>query len=252
MAEFKIQIAGRVAAVSSLFESTRDYCRAYLTEKEPDFSVTVAREDMDFEQAALRQEAIEEGIRIRQFPEPFLERTAIQRKVAEQLIDWDTLLFHGSAVAVDGEGYLFTAGCGTGKSTHTRFYREVFGHRAVMVNDDKPFLRIMEEGVLVCGAPWSGKHGLDTNIAVPLKGVCILRRGTENRIWRIAPEAAEAMVRKQSACPLNPGRIPKFHSLVDALLEKTAFYEMECRKDPRAAEASWSAMSGKEGGKHRG
>lgn len=245
MAQFKIQIAGKVAAVSSIFESTRDYCRAYLTEKEPDFSVTVTREDLEFEQAALRQEAIEEGIRIRQFPEPFLERTAIQRKVAEHLIDWDTLLVHGSAVAVDGEGYLFTAGCGTGKSTHTRLWREVFGDRAVMVNDDKPFLRVMEDGVLVCGAPWSGKHGLDTNIAVPLKGICILRRGAENRIWRIAPEDAEAMVRKQSHRPSDPERLPQYHALVDAFMEKTVFYAMECNKNPRAAEVSYGFMSGK-------
>ena len=33
MAEFKIEIAGQVAAVTSLFESTRDYCCHYLTDR---------------------------------------------------------------------------------------------------------------------------------------------------------------------------------------------------------------------------
>ena len=46
MAEFSIEIAGSVIAVRSLFESTRDYCRAYLSEKPPRFSVAVAREDL--------------------------------------------------------------------------------------------------------------------------------------------------------------------------------------------------------------
>ena len=65
MAEFRIQIAGKTAAVTSLFDSTKDYCRAYLTEETPDFSVAVTREDLAFEQQALLEEALEEGIRPR-------------------------------------------------------------------------------------------------------------------------------------------------------------------------------------------
>ena len=243
MAEFTITIAGQTAAVTSLFESTRDYCRRYLTEEAPDFTVAVSREDMAFEQAALLREAMEEGIRPRVFTDPFLERAAIQRKVAEHLFDTDTLLLHGSAVAVDGVGYLFTAKCGTGKSTHTRFWREVFGSRAVMINDDKPFLRITEAGVLVCGGPWSGKHGLDTNITVPLKGICILERGSENRIGRITPREALPMLRGQSYVPLAREKFPRFEALADALAEKTALWRMQCTKDPRAALVSYEAMS---------
>ena len=244
MAEFVIEIAGRSVAVSSLFESTRDYCKNYLTRKEPDFSVAVTREDLVFEQEVLLQEAREEGIRPRIFPDPFLERASIQRKVAEHLFDSDTLLFHGSTVAVDGEAYLFTANCGTGKSTHTRLWRQVFGERAMMVNDDKPFLRISEEGVLACGAPWSGKHGLDTNITVPLKGICILERGSENRIWSIAPEEAMPMLEKQSCLPMAPDRMAKYRRLVDALAETCTFWQMQCTKDPEAAVVSFGAMSG--------
>ena len=50
MAQFLIEIAGYTGRIDSLFESTRDYCRKYLTESEVDFSVTVTREDLDFEQ----------------------------------------------------------------------------------------------------------------------------------------------------------------------------------------------------------
>lgn len=244
MADFKIQIAGQVAAVHSLFESTRDYCRFYLTRETPDFSVVTTREDLVFEQEAALEEARLEGFRVRTFPDPYLERAAIQRKVAEHLITCDTLLFHGSAVALDGEGYLFTAKSGTGKSTHTRLWRQVFGDRAVMVNDDKPFLRIAEGGVLVCGSPWSGKHGLDANITVPLKGICILDRGSENRIRQIPPEEAMPMLFKQSIPPLDPGRMPKYLELVHALGIKTPLWHMDCTKTPQAAMVSWEAMSG--------
>lgn len=236
MGTFCIGIAGRVARVHALFDSTRDYCRDYLTEEAPDFTVAVTREDMAREQEWLRQEALEEGLRPRVFTDPFLERTVIQRKVAQALLAYDTLLIHGSAVAVDGRGYLFTAKCGTGKSTHTRFWREVFGSRAVMINDDKPFLRITAEGALVCGAPWSGKHGLHSNITVPLQGICILDRGTENRIARLAPEEARSILKNQCQQPLTR------EDLLETLLEKVGLWHMFCTKDPAAAEVSHGAM----------
>ena len=243
MAQFLMKIAGYTASVTGLFDSTRDYCRKYLTEEKPDFAVSVTREDLVFEQEALRQEALEEGIKVRVFADPFLERTAIQRKVAEYLFDRSVLMTHGSTVAVDGRAYLFTAKCGTGKSTHVRLWRQMFGDRAVMVNDDKPFLKITETGVWAWGSPWSGKHGLDTNITVPLQGICILERGKENRIEKIAPEEALPMLLHQSYCPLDPEKRVRFEVLVKQLAEKSQLWHMYCNMDPSAAEVSHNAMS---------
>lgn len=243
MAEFNIKIAGSTAAVTSLFASTRDYCGKYLTEEAPQCHIAVSQEDLEFEQEALRQEALEEGIKIRKFTDPFLERTAIQRKLAEFLFDREVLMTHGSTVAVDGKAYLFTARCGTGKSTHTRLWRQVFGERAVMVNDDKPFLKITENDVLACGSPWSGKHGLDTNITVPLQGICILDRGLENRIESISAEEALPMLLHQSYCPLAPEKRQQFEALVARLAEKTPLWHMYCNMDPQAAEVSHKTMS---------
>ena len=245
MGEFSIKIAGKVIRVKSLFDSTRDYCRQYLSEETPDYCVEVVREELAFEQEAALEEARLEGFRPRIFTDPFLERAAIQRKVAEHLIADGVLLFHGSAVAVDGEGYLFTAKSGTGKSTHTRFWRQVFGDRAVMVNDDKPFLKITQRGVWVCGAPWSGKHGLDTNITVPLKGICLLERGAENRIQRACVQDLWERLLHESYCPADPARQEAFRSLVKTLGEHTLLWRMECTRDPQAAQIAWEAMAGK-------
>ncbi len=243
MAEFSIRIAGYTPRITSLFDSTRDYCRKYLTEEAAEWDIAVTREDLAFEQEALRQEALEEGLRIRIFTDPFLERAAIQRKLAEYLFDRDILMTHGSTVAVDGKAYLFTAKCGTGKSTHTRLWRQVFGQRAVMVNDDKPFLKLTEAGVLACGSPWSGKHGLDTNVTLPLQGICILTRGKENRIQRISPEEAMPMLLHQSYCPVEQSKSARFEELVQLLAERTPLWRMECNMDPSAAEVSHNAMS---------
>ena len=243
MPEFKLKLAGRVAAVSSIFDSTPLFFHNYLTDEEADFSVSVNRADVDYERKMAYEEAIVEGFKPRNFPDTYLERLAIQRKIAENLFDYGVLLFHGSAVAVDGQCYLFTAKSGTGKSTHTRLWRQVFGDRAMMVNDDKPFLRFKDEGIFVCGSPWSGKHGLDTNTEVPLKAICLLERGTENQIFR--PETSIAyFLLQQSYRPMDARKAPKYMEMVDTLASSTELWQMRCNMSPEAATVSYTAMSG--------
>ena len=235
---FVIEIAGLATYVQPMFFSTREYCRHYLTERKPEFFVEVTGEDLIRQQATLDQEADEEGLRRRKFTEPFLERTVIQEKIAGELLKRGTLLLHGSTVAVDGQAYLFTAPCGTGKSTHTRLWRELFGDRAVMVNDDKVFLQLRQEGVWAYGSPWMGKHGIGTNISVPLKGICFLQRGTENRVQKATPEKWLPELIRQCFLPEK-----RYSSLVLQLSQRVPLWEMSCTKDTQAAAIAYAAMS---------
>lgn len=244
MEAFTIEIAGLVTQVQPLFGSTREYCRAYLTDGVPVCFVDVTPQDLVHTQAMLEKEAIEEGIRVRKFPEPFLERATIQRKIAAFLLKQDTILLHGSTVGLDGQAYLFTAPCGTGKSTHTRFWRETFGDRAVMINDDKPFLKIASSGVVAYGSPWSGKHGLDTNISLPLKGICFLRRGSVNSIRQVNPEGLIDVLLQQTFMPEDAADQEKAVALVNSLAQTVPLWDMKCTKDVGAALISYQAMSG--------
>ena len=243
MQEFSMTIAGRTALVRPLFESTEHYCGRYPAEGTPDFEICVTPQDLAFEQEELDREAAEEGFRFRKFTEPFLERTAIARAFAEDLFDRGTLMLHGSAVALDGKGYLFTARSGTGKSTHTRLWCQAFGDRAVMINDDKPFVQCAGAEIMICGSPWSGKHGLDNNISVPLAGICLLERGKENKIRPISPAEAMPMLLKQGYCPLAEEKQPRYRQLVAELAERTALWHMTCTKAPEAALVAQKAMS---------
>ena len=230
-------------AASVSFPATRAYCSGYLSDDIPAFSVVVTPEDLAFEREKSLREAAIEGLPEPKLTDQQLECTALQERIADHLLRHDVLLFHGSAVAVDGVGYLFTAKSGTGKSTHTRFWRETFGDRAVMVNDDKPFLRITPEGVQVYGSPWNGKHGLGSNICVPLKAICLLERGEENQIQRISAKDAVFMLLQQSNRPLQPRLMPKYLELVDKLSAGVALYRMKCTMDPMAAQIAYDAMS---------
>lgn len=244
MEPFTVEIAGTLIAVQPMFASTREYCKGYLTDKTADFHVTVTRDDLTFEQAQLEKEALEQGIRPRKFPEPFLERAAILRKTAEFLLGQGILLIHGSTVAVDGAAYLFTAPCGTGKSTHTRLWRQIFGDRAVMINDDKAFLLIGEEGVIACGSPWSGKHGLDTNVQLPLKGICVLSRGMENRLSKVSRPDGLEMLRQQLLGYRSDNDLAAAYELLDDVCRQILLWHLECNQAPDAALVSYEGMSG--------
>ena len=172
----KYKIAGKVIEINSIYSQVHDYCRDYLSDGNTDFSVTVSEDDIRAEREKSARENEFEGLPVKNYPDHYLEELAVYRKICEKMPDYGTILFHGSVIAVDGAGYLFTAKSGTGKSTHTRLWREYFGDRAVMVNDDKPLISIGEDGVTAHGTPYNGKHRLGSNISGPLKAICILTR----------------------------------------------------------------------------
>lgn len=243
MKQIVISLAGRAIGITPLFSELEIFLKDYIAYAAPDFTVSVSTEDITFEREKSAREDRLEGHQIRHFSDAYLETLAVYRKIAARLLDDDILLFHGSAIAVDGVGYLFTAKSGTGKSTHTRLWREMLGERAVMVNDDKPLLRVAYGKVTVYGTPWDGKHRLSNNISVPLKAICILERGAQNRIAPITKREALPMLMQQSYRPNDTSAILKTMELVDKLGSSAALYRLQCNMEREAAEISYKAMS---------
>ena len=242
MLDFTICLAGKRIGISCEFERTRDYCADYLTREPEELHITCNQEDLLREQELARRNDPDCG----DIPPALLEQAAVYRKIADRMIEYDILLFHGSVVSVDGQGYLFTAPSGTGKSTHVRLWREAFGHRAVTVNDDKPLLKLTEGGVYACGTPWNGKHRLGTNIQVPLKGLCILSRGQENRIRTVTPREALPTLLQQCHRPRDPLAMSRVLALLDRLTQNTGLYALECNMEPEAALVAYEGMNRKD------
>jgi len=236
------RIADRVVCIDSLYDEVHDYCKDYLTDEEAEYTVSTSMSDIDSERRRSADEDRFEGRPVQEYSDSYLEELAVYRRIAEKMPDFDTVLFHGSVVAVDGEGYLFTAKSGTGKSTHTRLWREYFGSRAVMVNDDKPLLRISGNGVTAFGTPYNGKHRLGANISVPLKAICILTRAAENSIVSISPGEAYPMLIQQIYRPSDMAKMQKTLALADMLAEQTALYRLGCNMDISAAVTAYEGM----------
>ena len=237
----RYKIADKVVEVTSIHAEVHEYCSDYLTDEPVDYSVTTTQADIDFERQKSAREDEIEGIPTRQFTDSYLEELAVYRKIAEKMIEYDTVLFHGSVIAVDGIGYLFTAKSGTGKSTHTRLWREFFGERAVMVNDDKPLLHIADT-VTAYGTPYNGKHRLGTNTSVPLNAICILNRSADNHIEPITRKQAYTMLLQQVYRPANMLKMAKTLELVDRLADSVKLYRLGCNMDISAAQVAYEGM----------
>lgn len=160
-----------------------------------------------------------------------------------QLLKFDGMMLHASAVVVDGRAYLFSAASGTGKSTHVGLWLRVFGDRAEILNDDKPALR-QENGVWYAyGTPWSGKYDISTNIRVPVAGICFLHRAEENAIDPLTGTKAIFSMLEQTVRPAGAELRQKLMALLDRLLTQVPVWQMGCNMDPQAALVSYEAMS---------
>ena len=189
--------------IRSLYDEVHRMCEEYrcAEEREAEFWVETTVEDLEEERKQSEQTRIEENLPPYEFEPAYLETLAVYRQIATECVSRGRLLMHGSVIAVDGRAYMFTVRSGTGKSTHVRLWRRLFGERAVMVNDDKPLLKITEEETRVYGTPWDGKHRLSTNMSAPLQAICILTRAKENTIREIKPSEALTMLIQQTYRP---------------------------------------------------
>lgn len=240
-----IELAGKTIRIDTLYPYIEEYCKDYILKdinEEPDHTISITQEDIDYEREKSEKADKNAGNPIRYFPDDYLETLAVYRRIAEWIPYHDTVLMHGSVVAVDGNGYLFMAGSGTGKSTHTKLWMEYFGDRAVMVNDDKPLVRVCGDRVIAYGTPWDGKHRRSSNISVELAGICGLHRGMDNHIVRTDRKEIYPMLIKQVYRPKDPGSMMATFSLIDNILKYVPVYTLHCNMDISAARVAYEGM----------
>lgn len=234
--------------ISSLYERVHRYCEGYETGENaggPDIRVEITEDDIEAERAFSDRTRAKEG-RLALVPtDDYLEELAVYRKICEKLPYYDRFLFHGSALAVDGEGFLFTAPSGTGKSTHARLWREFFGDKVTMINDDKPVIASQGNEIRIFGTPWNGKHRLGENISVPLKAICFIQRGENNSIIEVSREELLPKLLGQVYRPADKVALGRVMGLMDDVTKSVKHYILTCNMDPEAARVSHDMMAKK-------
>lgn len=210
-------------------------CADYVAENEkPLFSVLATDEDLAYEQAYAEEDI--------EYTKSYLEYIALYRLFCEKAIDYDVYLCHGSVLEIDGKAYMFTAASGTGKSTHARLWKEKFGERVTMINDDKPLLRLKEDGIYAYGTPWDGKHHLSTNMHAKLAGICFLKQAKENHIGPVTKDESLPLIMNQIYRPRNAEGLMKTIQFVEKLMDRIPMYVLECNISEEAVDVAYNRM----------
>ena len=143
---FQIEVAGLVVRIENRFGDVRTLCRDYLTteDRPPDITVSVSEEELRTEIAKAPELFFGDG---------YGESVVAYEKISNALPAFDAFVMHSSVVAVDGQAYAFAAESGIGKSTHTRYWKQVLGDRVTVINGDKPIYRLVHGKLLAYGTP---------------------------------------------------------------------------------------------------
>ena len=144
---------------------------------------------------------------------------------------------HSSVISLDGRAVLFLGESGTGKSTHTRLWREHIPG-AELLNDDSPIIRATDSEAFVHGSPWSGKTPCYRNERCPIAAVVRLSQAPHNRIRRLRPiESIGALLPSAPPAFARDERLSDDTcNLLSRVIAQVPVYHLECLPDAAAAQ----------------
>ena len=236
-AAFRMRVARRTVEVKPMYGEARELCRDYLILPEgwADITAEIDPEDIRREEA----EAARQGQGI--ISQARLETSAVLRRIAAAMLRYDTFLMHGAVISTAGQGYMITAPSGTGKSTRARLWVDHIPD-SMIVNGDKPLLRVGEDGVTAFGTPWCGKEGWNVNTSVPLRAIFILERSENgNCVERLSFGEAFPAILRQTYWPDDADERRKTLDLLQAMASSVNIYRFRSEPTPEAVRLAYEA-----------
>ena len=176
---------------------------------------------------------------------PRLLRFALWIAFGVATLPLQTIAIHTSVIQYKGRTVLFLGESGTGKSTHTRLWRENI-EGAVLLNDDSPMLRIIDGKPWMFGSPWSGKTPCYKNECYPLAACVRLSQAPHNKIRRLTIPQGYAAI--HPSCPPDFAYDDTLYDYISEtlsdMLSQTPMYHLECLPNPEAAKLSCQTVFG--------
>lgn len=158
----------------------------------------------------------------------YLEELSIYRQICQQLIHFDAFVLHAAVIAIDGEAIAFVGKHGAGKSTRLLLWEKAFGNRTIIVNGDKPIIRLIDGMLYACGTPWNGKENLDNNCMVPLKTLCFVERSSQVQIRRLSANDVTQRIFEHLLLPENVTDLNHLIDLINILIEQIPCFLLKC------------------------
>lgn len=223
----------RIADVNFKISPQSGYCEQHLSaysseDNNYSYEVIVKDSDIEFEKS-----------RVKDCSDGMYESAAILRRISKILSqNCGCFLLHSAAVKYNNKAYLFSAPSGTGKTTHIKLWKKLYGEKVQIINGDKPFVRNFGDKFIVYGSPWNGKENFGCNISAELGGIFIVNRSTDNKVTKLS--VADALPKLMLQTPLSFERedAEKMLAWFDGLLNAVPVFLLNCNMDSEAAEVA--------------
>jgi len=238
----KIELAGFVFEINTMYIDTKQLCENYLSTKDKDFLIEINTDDLKFEQEKSIKEAIYEGIAPVKYSDGYLETIAVYRKIAEILPTYNATVFHGALISLNNEGYLFTGRSGIGKTTHINNWLKEYKDTRI-INGDKPILKIVNNELIGYGTPWSGKENLNTNDSVKIKAIIILEQDKTNHIEQLNIKDAYTTLLSQTYRTSKPDGVKQALELSLKMAGLIKVYRLGCNMDQQSAKVAYEGIN---------
>lgn len=177
--------------------------------------------------------------------EPNLLRFACWIAFGVLMAPYKAVAIHTSTIVYRDKAVLFLGESGTGKSTHTRLWRENI-EGAFLLNDDSPIIRIHDGKPYVYGSPWSGKTPCYKNERHELAGCVRLSQAPYNRIRKL--NVMQAYAALHPSCPPDFAYDEKLYDgiseVLNDMLSQVPVYHLACLPDADAARLSCQTIFG--------
>ncbi|MBQ7876225.1 MAG: hypothetical protein IJ316_02945 [Clostridia bacterium] len=220
----RIKVADFVFEIDNKFEYWEKFTTEYITDEEPDFHINLDVEYLKSRQLSAPEQHL-----------PYTEYLEVYREICNYIIQRDGILMHGAVIEFDGNAYMFTAPSGTGKTTHIKQWKKLYGDRVSIINGDKPIIRNINGEFIVYGTPWCGKEHFNRNTKAPLKGIVLLSRAPENSISVVNSDEFNTFLIKQVYMPASvPGRL-KTLDFINTMFSTIPLYSLKCNISTDAA-----------------
>lgn len=153
-----------------------------------------------------------------------------------KILPLGAVAIHSSCIVYQNKAVLFLGESGTGKSTHTRLWREHI-QGSFLLNDDSPIIKVVDGKIWAYGSPWSGKTPCYKQEYYPLAACVRLSQAPHNSIKKLSVLQAYGSI--HPSCPPEFAYDSKLYdhisSFIDKLISNVPFYHLACLPNQDAA-----------------
>ncbi|MFA9462726.1 MAG: PqqD family protein [Velocimicrobium sp.] len=145
-----------------------------------------------------------------------------------------TFALHSSSILYENKAWLFAGSSGTGKSTHTTMWHNLY--QTPVLNGDVNLISIQNGLPIVWGTPWCGTSGIYTKQAYPLGGIILLKKSPKNEIHPLNKSEQQLMVMQRFISPTWTETLFDYNLTFSGdLMHLIPIFRFLCNKEPSAA-----------------